>query len=461
MRVNSPSIGSVAKAWKGLAAGAALLAAAGSGMAFANAQGLLGGAAAEEAAADSDALRAEAERRAEEIAFTEVYVRQRACEFTVENGETFAGLLERAGVPRVDQQAAIASLSDVFNTRALRPGLPIKLVFEEGDEARLTGLSFRSNPGESITANRTAGGPFTARQVLTPVTYEIARIAAPVEGSLYASALALGATDNEIAALADAFAYDVDFQRDIRPGDRFEIVFERFYDDEGQTVRTGDMLFVSLEARTGARAFYRFQAPGDVRSDWYDSEGKSARKFLMKTPINGARLSSGFGMRMHPILGFSRMHRGADFSARTGTPVMAAGDGVVVRAGPYGAYGNYVRIRHANGYETAYAHLSRFGRGMRAGLRMRQGQILGYVGSTGRSTGPHLHYEVLRGGNQVNPMSLRVATGRNLAARDLELFKAERTRIDTLRLARANENGMPVSEAARGRSAGGGAPGMH
>ncbi|MEQ1491673.1 MAG: M23 family metallopeptidase, partial [Terricaulis sp.] len=195
----------------------------------------------------------------------------------------------------------------------------------------------------------------------------------------------------------------------------------------------------------GSREFYQFMAPGDSRPDWYDADGKSARRFLMKTPINGARLSSGFGMRRHPILGYSRMHRGTDFAAPTGTAILAAGDGVVERAGPFSSFGNYVRIRHANGYETAYAHMSRFARGMRAGARVRQGQVIGYVGTTGRSTGPHLHYEVLRRGQQVNPMSLRVANGRNLTGRALELFMIERERINTLRQVRAREN--PVHEA--------------
>jgi murein DD-endopeptidase MepM/ murein hydrolase activator NlpD len=167
----------------------------------------------------------------------------------------------------------------------------------------------------------------------------------------------------------------------------------------------------------------------------------------MRTPINGARLSSGFGMRRHPILGYSRMHRGTDFAAPTGTPILAAGEGTVVRAGPYSSFGNYVRIRHANGYETAYAHLSRFARGVRAGTRVRQGQVIGYVGTTGRSTGPHLHYEVLRRGQQINPVNLRVANGRNLTGRALELFELERQRIDTLRQVRSRET--PLQEAAR------------
>jgi murein DD-endopeptidase MepM/ murein hydrolase activator NlpD len=166
----------------------------------------------------------------------------------------------------------------------------------------------------------------------------------------------------------------------------------------------------------------------------------------MRTPINGARLSSGFGMRRHPILGYSRMHRGTDFAAPTGTPIFAAGEGTVVRAGPFSSFGNYVRIRHANGYETAYAHMSRFARGVRAGTRVRQGQVIGYVGTTGRSTGPHLHYEVLRRGQQINPVNLRVANGRNLTGRALELFDLERQRIDTLRQVRSRET--PLQEAA-------------
>ncbi len=390
-----------------------------------------------------------AARAAEFTAFTEVYLRHEAREVRVGAGETLAGLLERAGAERGDLNAVLTSINGVYNPRRLRPGQPISLLFShEGGEARLTGLAFRSEPGATITANRVTSGAFAAREVLMPLTYEITRISAPVESSLYASALGLGATDREVAALAEAFAYDVDFERDVQAGDHFELVFERFYDDEGNTVRTGELLFVSLETGRGARAFYSFTAPNETRPDWYDADGKSARRFLMKTPINGARLSSRFGMRRHPVLGYSRMHRGTDFAAAIGTPILAAGEGVIVRAGPFGTYGNYVRIRHSNGYETAYAHMSRFGRGMRSGARVRQGQVIGYVGNSGRSTGPHLHYEVLRRGQQINPMTLQVANGRNLAERELELFQAERVRIDTLRQARRAQGAVVEAAAA-------------
>ena len=402
---------------------------------------------ADAAAAEIATVREEAARRAEHMAFTEVYLAHEERELRVGSGETLAGVLSRAGASPDETNAALASITTVYNTRQLRPGQQINLFFDRrGGGARLTGVAFRSAPGASVTANRITAGGFAARQVEMPTTFENARISAQVETSLYGSALELGATDREIEALADAFAYDVDFQRDVRPGDHFELVFERYYDDEGNTVRTGDLLFVSLETRRGMRNFYAFMAPGNSRLDWYDADGKSARRFLMKTPINGARLSSGFGMRRHPILGYSRMHRGTDFAAPSGTPILAAGDGTVVRASRYGGYGNYIRIRHANGYETAYAHLSRYARGMRSGARVEQGDVIGFVGTTGRSTGPHLHYEVSLRGRQVNPMSLRVATGRTLSGRALDLFTIERDRIDTLRQVRDSQAAAhPVS----------------
>lgn len=439
------------QARKTLAAFGVMALASGLGLGLAWNAGLFGGAPAE--AAEQTLLREAASRRAEHLAFTEAYLRHETRDVRVGGGETLAGLMVRAGASQSSASAVIASLSGVYDPRRIRPGDTIRLYFQREDDERaeLAGLAFRSSPGASVLANRIATGGFTAREVLMPTQFENAFISARVETSLYASARALGATAREIEALADAFSYDVDFQRDVRPGDHFELVFERWYDEEGETVRTGDLLFVSLESRRGQRAFYAFLAPRDSRVDWYDAEGKSARRFLMRTPINGARLSSGYGMRRHPILGYSRMHRGTDFAAATGTPILAAGEGTVVRAGPFGSYGNYVRIRHGDGYETAYAHMSRFASGIGAGARVRQGQVIGYVGNTGRSTGPHLHYEVMRRGQQVNPMTLRVANGRNLEGRTLELFQIERARIDTLRETRANERAQ--QEAANHRAA--------
>jgi len=433
------------QARKTLAAFGVMALASGLGLGLAWNAGLFGGAPA--AAAEQSLAREAAAKRAEHLAFTEAYLRHETREVRVGSGETLAGLLVRAGATQSAANAAISSLNGVYDPRRIRPGQQISLFFERGvDTAELTGLAFRSDPGASVLANRISTGGFAAREVMMPTSFENAFIAARVETSIFASATAMGATAREIEALADAFSYDVDFQRDVRAGDKFELVFERWYDDEGQTVRTGNILFISLESRRGPRAFYAFIAPGDVEPEWYDSEGKSARRFLMRTPINGARLSSGYGMRRHPILGYSRMHRGTDFAAPTGTPILAAGQGTIVRAGPFSSYGNYIRIRHGDGYETSYAHLSRFARGIRAGASVRQGQVIGYVGTTGRSTGPHLHYEVMRRGQQINPMTLRLANGRNLEGRALELFQIERARIDTLRQTRASET--PQQEAA-------------
>ncbi|MBL8549632.1 MAG: M23 family metallopeptidase [Hyphomonadaceae bacterium] len=395
------------------------------------------------------ASREAAERRAEHRAFTAPYLGQESQEIRVAQGETLANILTRAGATPGDANAALTSVSNVFNPRSIRPGQPISLYFQRRSPERveLTGFAFRSAPGASVTVNRVASGDFTARTVLMPLTFEIARVAARVDTSLYDAAQRQGATSEIIAQMADVFSYDVDFQRDIHPGDPFEFVFHRFYDDKGETVRTGELLYVSLSTNDRKREYYRFQAPGDRSPQWYDLDGNSARKALMKTPINGARISSGFGFRMHPIMGYSRMHRGVDFAAPSGTPIMAAGEGVVDRAGRFGGYGNYVRIRHASNYETAYAHMSRFARGIRPGARVRQGQIIGYVGTTGASTGPHLHYEVYRGAQQINPMGLRVQVGRNLTGADLQLFLAERARIDRLREVRQQETEAQIARA--------------
>lgn len=399
-------------------------------------------------------LAAEAEAQAvvaEHVAFTGSAGVPEEREVQVASGETLAMALNKAGANPSEANALLNSVNGIFDGRRLRRDQVLKVYFESnGAEARLTGLAFRSEPGAAITVNRTFDGQFRARQVMMPLTFEVARIAAKVEKSLYDSAIAGGATDKEVRQLADIFAYDIDFQRDIHPGDAVELVFERFRDDEGRTVKTENLLFVSLDARGAAKSFYRFQREGESNADWYDANGKSARKFLMKTPINGARLSSGFGFRRHPILGYSALHKGTDFAAPTGTPIMAAGDGVVVKAGYNGGYGNYVRLRHTDGYETAYAHMSRLGRGVRPGVRVQQQQVIGYVGSTGRSTGPHLHYEVLLRGQQTNPMRLRVPTGRNLSATELATFKVERDRIDALRVAHQREaelRGAPRGQA--------------
>ena len=370
----------------------------------------------------------------EHAAFVQPLLAREAREFEIAKGESLALLLSRAGVAWSEINPITAVVNDVFNARRMRAGQAVKLFYAPADGGvRLTGLAFRADPGASVTVSRTSAGGFVARELQVPTTFDVARLIATVDGSIYQAALENGATEKEVAALADAFAYDVDFQREVRPGDQFELLFERYVDDEGRTVRTGELLFASMRTRNGVKDFYRFAAPGDKGFDWYDAKGVSSRKFLMRTPVNGARLSSGFGVRRHPILGYSKLHTGADFAAGAGTPVLAAGDGVVKKASRFGGYGNYIRLKHADGYDTAYAHLSRYAKGVRPGAKVRQGQVIGYVGSTGRSTGPHLHYEVLLNGRPTNPLTLKGRTGHSLSGTALEAFQNEKARIDATR----------------------------
>lgn len=230
-----------------------------------------------------------------------------------------------------------------------------------------------------------------------------------------------------------------------------EIAYERLVDKEGRTVRYGNVVYANLTLSGKSMPIYRYEdSKGNV--DYYGPDGQSVRKALLQTPIDGARISSGFGMRHHPVLGYSKMHKGVDFAARRGTPVMAAGDGIVERASRFGSYGNYIRIRHNSTYKTAYAHLKGFAKGIRKGVRVRQGQIIGYVGTTGRSTGPHLHYEVLANNKQVNPKSAKLPAGRKLAGKELKTFQAQLAETTT-RIAALREKGDARSSPAIRRRA--------
>ena len=230
-----------------------------------------------------------------------------------------------------------------------------------------------------------------------------------------------------IMELIRVYSWDVDFQREIQRGDQFEVLYDRYVDGEAprsaNAVKVGNILYASLTLSGKELRLFRHRM-ADGRVDYFDPKGASVRKALLRTPIDGARLSSRYGKRRHPVLGYTKMHRGVDFAAPRGTPIMAAGNGVVEVAGRNGAYGKYVRIRHNGRYKTAYGHLTRYGRGVRKGKRVTQGQIIGYVGSTGRSTGPHLHYEVLAGKHRVNPLSIKLPTGTKLKGKQLVAFKS-------------------------------------
>ncbi|MBI1393310.1 MAG: peptidoglycan DD-metalloendopeptidase family protein [Alphaproteobacteria bacterium] len=378
-------------------------------------------------------------------------------------GENFVDALGRAGVVRSDVNLAAATIGDVLNLRTLKPGDVFEIVSvspnatmfqalsQTPETLRLLSLTYRPDAERRISLVRSGDG-FSARVERVALDRRIATASGVISGSLFLSARSEGAPVEAIIDLANMFAYDIDFQRDIFEGDTYEALFEAFYDDNGELIGSGDVLYGELSWRGGRRTkgYYRYPATdGDIRPDFFDERGESAKRLLMKTPIDGARLSSGFGTRRHPVLGYRKAHKGVDFAANRGTPIYAAGDGVVERANRFGSYGNYVRIRHAQGYKTAYAHLNGFRRGIRAGARVKQGDVIGYVGTTGRSTGPHLHYEVLKNDVQVNPQTLKIATGITLAGADLKRFQAERTRIDALRASAAAQR-SPAATAREG-----------
>ena len=360
---------------------------------------------------------------------------------TLDRGDTLTDLMDRLDVDRSEANSALYALYDeeYIDPRRVQPGLEITAHLEAApstdapDAMQLAGLTLKHESQASLVVTRSDDGSFSAHELHSRLEPRMRRISGTVETSLYEAALQAGAHDAQVYSFAQIFAYDVDFQREMRVGDQFEIVFEEMVDERGRYVQSGDVVFASLNGYATDRGFYRFTPSDDGITDYYDQNGESARKFLMKTPINGARLSSNFGYRRHPISGYNRLHKGTDFAAPTGTPIMAAGNGVVERASTYGGYGNYVRVRHANGYQTAYAHMSRYGPGIRSGARVQQGDIVGYVGSTGASTGPHLHYEVIHNGNHMNAMDLQLPTGRVLEGEQLEEFEKIRVEIDLLR----------------------------
>ncbi|WP_296815580.1 peptidoglycan DD-metalloendopeptidase family protein [Brevundimonas sp.] len=364
----------------------------------------------------------------------------------VRSGETLEQAVQRTGVDANEARAVVRSLADGFDVVNIRAGLRFETAVARprsgGGSARLIGLTLRTGPATQLTVTRNFDGALRVRELAEQVTQETTVASGEIHGSLHQSAVALGADSSVVARVVQLFAHRLDFSRDIRAGDPFTMVFERTVTESGVTVDTGELLYAELK---GVR-FYRYQPAGASQAQYFDEEGKNIRGFLLQTPIDGARISSNYGMRRHPIAGYRRMHQGIDFAAGYGTPVVAAADGVVVEARRWGGYGNWVRIRHSDGWETGYAHLSRYGSGIRAGQRVQQGQIIAYVGSTGASTGPHLHYELWRHGQRVNPRGARVPQGTILTGRELAAFQAQRARIDAMIAER--QGGGAVQQAA-------------
>jgi murein DD-endopeptidase MepM/ murein hydrolase activator NlpD len=354
-------------------------------------------------------------------------------------GDTLAGLLSGAGVSNADAHAAISALSKFFNPRRIKNSHLISVTFQTpatGTPAarnpglgRFTSLTIEPDYNSAIVVVKNAKGRFTASKVEKAINRVLTRAEGAIKSSLYVSGRKAGIPNPVLVEMIRAYSWDVDFQRDIRPGDGFQVMFERLYDEHSNHVHSGNIRFATLTLSGKRHAIYRHSTRDGI-DDYFDERGRPARKALMRTPIDGARLSSGFGKRRHPILGYNKMHRGVDFAASRGTPIYAAGNGIVVKSGRNGAYGKHVKVRHNSRYSTAYAHMRRIHKSARQGKRVKQGQIIGYVGTTGRSTGPHLHYEILVGGRRTNPMRVKMPSGRKLRGKELETFLAARSLTD-------------------------------
>lgn len=345
-------------------------------------------------------------------------------------GDTLGQILDRNDVSRQDGFDAISTLKSVFDPRRLTPGQSVTLGLVESDGGvTLARLLIEAEPGRRSFVERQDSGKFSAGEEHDPITTETMAYSGVIDSSLFAAGERAGVSPTVLSQLIQLFSYDVDFQRDIQKGDRFEVMVDRRTLPDGTKVGDGEIDYASLTLSGEKLVLYRFEdASGLV--DYYNAKGQSVRKALLKTPVDGARITSGFGMRNHPVLGYSKMHKGVDFAAPIGTPVYAAGDGVIEKAGPWSSYGNYLRIRHTNTYSTAYGHLSGYAKGISSGVRVRQGQVVAYSGNTGRTTGPHLHYEVLMSGEQVNPLKIKMPSGRALAGNELRKYQNLRAALD-------------------------------
>ena len=394
---------------------------------------------------------------------------------TLDSGDTLAGMLEDVGISAQDANAVVAAMGKNFDARALKTGqafdltysvatigavgpsatprtttvmvndkpvvVPVDAGIEDGSDAtaensepisRLLSLHFSPSIEQEMTVTRTTEGGFTAELVKKELQAHSHRAGGTIDSSLYLAAMQAGIPADVVVDMIRMFSYKVDFQRDLHPGDKFEVYYDYYYTPDGTPAKYGAISYAMMTLDGKEIPMYRFQPNPDEPAEYFDSKGESAKGLLMKTPVDGARISSGFGSRFHPILGYTRMHKGVDFAVPTGTPVMAAGAGTIQFMGRASGYGNFVKISHGNGYSTDYGHLARFAPGMRRGARVRQGQVFAYSGMTGMATGPHLHYEILVNNVQVNPLTVKMAQGRQLAGKLLRIFQDKRQEIDAM-----------------------------
>ena len=352
-------------------------------------------------------------------------------EHRVSQNESLNSIFTENNVSKSEIGLLKKNIKNKSSFKNLKVGQIIKFTIDRSNNS-ITKLIFPLSETKKIHFTRILGTErFEYQEILTHLKKQMIFKEGKIKQSLYKSAVDLNIQPNIIIEFARVYGFQVDFQRDIRKNDTFQIMYEVFRDDNNKILNTGNILFADLNLSGQSNALYFFD---DKKLEGhYDVNGKSIKKALMKTPINGARLSSSFGMRKHPIDGYNKMHRGTDFAAPEGTPIMASGDGVIIKAGWCGGGGNCIKIRHNSSYTTVYAHMSKFASLSKKGKRVKQGQVIGYVGSTGKSTGPHLHYEVIFNGKRVNSQKLKLPSGKILKDKEREIFEVEKIKIDVLK----------------------------
>jgi len=350
---------------------------------------------------------------------------------SVTSGETFNSILKNYKISDQDVKKLNTSLLKIQKSNKLKVNQIIKITIDQSNN-KITYLLYPVSKTIKIELKRNLKeNIFIKKEIVTNLNKRIVVKEGKITHSLYKTAENLKIPINLIVEFARIYGFQVDFQRDIQKNDSFQVMYEIFEDDKKKLYETGNIIFADLILRDQSNPLYFFK---DKKNEGhYDVNGKSIKKALMKTPINGARLSSSFGMRKHPIDGFNKMHRGTDFAAPKGTPIMASGDGIIVRARWCGGGGNCIKIKHNSTYSTVYAHMHKFANGMKVGRRVKQGQVIGYVGSTGKSTGPHLHYEVIENGKRINSQTLKLPSGKILKGKNRKLFEVERIKLDVLK----------------------------
>ena len=353
-------------------------------------------------------------------------------EYNVKQGDTYESIINDLDIPNIEKKKFLKAVTKNKNLNVLKLNQKISFKIDKKNNTKIKNFIIEIDKKNNIFFERTDdNSTFISKIIEKNLIKKITFKEAIIKDSLYNTAIKIGIKPNTIIEFARLYGFQVDFQRDIWKNDTFQIIYEEFKNQEGSIIESGNIIYANLSVQNTDLKLYKFEYENKI--DYFDENGKSIRKTLMKTPINGARLSSSFGKRKHPILGFTKMHTGTDFAAPKGTPIMASGDGIITKASWCGGGGNCVKIKHNSTYQTVYAHMSKFGRGIKKGVRVKQGQIIGYVGSTGLSTGPHLHYEVIENGKKINSQKLKLPSGKVLKGNLRKKFEVNKIKIDVLK----------------------------